>query len=92
MSERLIENHLKKRMTAAGGLCWKLTSPSTAGVPDRICVFPGGEVVFVELKAPGKTPNPMQERRIKALRACGATAGWLDSKGAVDKFVDARLA
>tara|TARA_R110000782_G_scaffold65543_3_gene133408 strand:+ start:7653 stop:7931 length:279 start_codon:yes stop_codon:yes gene_type:complete len=92
VKERLVENHLKKRMIAAGGICWKFTSPSVVGVPDRICVFPSGEVVFVELKAPGKTPSPMQLRRIDELRSRGAAAAWLDSKQAVDEFIDARLA
>ncbi|MDV6239876.1 VRR-NUC domain-containing protein, partial [Trueperella bernardiae] len=38
MNEHAIEQHLKKAVEAIGGLCWKFTSPGTAGVPDRICI------------------------------------------------------
>jgi hypothetical protein len=33
----------------------KLPAIHNAGLPDRLCLFPGGEVVFVELKAPERT-------------------------------------
>ncbi|HAT1138355.1 TPA: VRR-NUC domain-containing protein, partial [Corynebacterium striatum] len=32
MNERNIEQHLKQAVEAIGGLCWKFTSPGTAGV------------------------------------------------------------
>ena len=35
----------------------KLPAIHNAGLPDRLCLFPGGEVVFVELKAFGKKPR-----------------------------------
>ncbi len=52
-----IEQALKRSVEAAGGICWKLVSPGTAGVPDRICIH-RGRVIFVELKAPGRFPRP----------------------------------
>lgn len=67
MKEQKLERRLVDVITAAGGLCWKFTSPGTAGVPDRICVL-DGHIVFVELKAPGRTPRPIQTRRIKQLQ------------------------
>lgn len=67
MKEQKLERHLVDAITAAGGLCWKFTSPGTAGVPDRICVL-DRHIAFVELKAPGRTPRPIQQRRINQLR------------------------
>ncbi|QIU87384.1 VRR-NUC domain-containing protein [Trueperella pyogenes] len=67
MKEQKLERRLVDAITAQGGLCWKFTSPGTAGVPDRICVL-DGHIVFVELKAPGRTPRPIQIRRIRQLQ------------------------
>lgn len=72
MREKKVEEHLINRVERAGGLCWKFTSPGTSGVPDRICLLPGGLVFFVECKAPGKTPRPLQLvcRRMIEARDC----------------------
>lgn len=40
-------------MEDAGGLCLKWTCPGHRGVPDRMILFPGGIIAFVELKRPG---------------------------------------
>ena len=36
MREKIIEEKLTKAVRQKGGVCWKFTSPGTAGVPDRI--------------------------------------------------------
>ena len=36
MLEKQIERYLKEEVQARGWLCWKLVSPGTTGVPDRI--------------------------------------------------------
>lgn len=53
MREQDLEKNLTKAVHARGGLAWKLTSPGTTGVPDRIIILPGGHVAFIELKKPG---------------------------------------
>lgn len=50
--EKEIEAKLVKIVKDAGGLCLKWVCPGFAGVPDRICLLPGGRVIFVELKRP----------------------------------------
>lgn len=40
-------------------------------VPDRLVLFPGGRLAFVELKAPGKKMRPLQVKRAKQLTALG---------------------
>lgn len=48
--EKDIENWMTKQVTSMGGLSLKFVSPGNPGVPDRIYIFPGGKVYFVELK------------------------------------------
>ena len=62
MLERTIEAALVRRVTKLGGLCEKFVSPGRRSVPDRIITLPGGRIVFVEVKAPGKGPTELQER------------------------------
>jgi Holliday junction resolvase-like predicted endonuclease len=50
MREIDIEQKLLTAVKAYGGVCWKFTSPGTAGVPDRIVLMPHGRIAFVEVK------------------------------------------
>lgn len=50
MLEKGIESWMSKRITAMGGIPLKFVSPGNSGVPDRIYIFPGGKIYFVELK------------------------------------------
>lgn len=88
MNERTIEHQLKKAVEASGGLCWKLVCPGTTGVPDRICLM-NSRSVFVELKAPGKQPRPIQVRRMNQLRQQGFTTLVVDSVDAIQEVLDA---
>lgn len=51
--EKSIENVLRQAVEAEGGLCLKWVCPGHKGVPDRMILFPGGIITFVELKRPG---------------------------------------
>lgn len=98
--ETKIENYLVQRVEAAGGLIRKLSYIGRRGAPDRIVVwgvhrgersgFPC-EVHFIELKAPGKKPDPHQEREHQRLRDLGAHIFVIDSKTAVDAYIMARI-
>ena len=79
MLERRIEAALVRAALNAGGLALKWVSPGRPGVPDRIVFLPGGRVVLVELKAPGKTPTPLQAKTHEALRRLGMTVLVIDS-------------
>jgi hypothetical protein len=52
-------------------LFFKLTVPGMRGVPDRICLFPGGRVIFIEFKRPGEEPRKLQVRICERLQAFG---------------------
>jgi hypothetical protein len=86
MKESDIERYLVQRVNAMGGLCWKFTSPGTAGVPDRIVVM-NGHTVFVEVKAPGEIPRPLQVKRFRQIDDKGGVMYWVDSNGQVDTLI-----
>jgi hypothetical protein len=52
MTEKALERKLKKEVEKLGGLCLKCVTPGFTGIPDRMCLFPGGVVWFVEIKKP----------------------------------------
>lgn len=89
MRENEIEAKLVKAVKAHGGVCWKFVSPGTAGVPDRIVLMPSGRIAFVEVKAPGEEPRPLQRVRIKLLRRLGFKVYVLDGAEQIGGIVDA---
>ena len=78
MRESALENKLKIHVESLNGKCWKWVSPGLRGVPDRVCFFPNGKIIFVEMKASGKTSNPMQLKRHKELRNLGFDVRVID--------------
>jgi len=88
MREKEIEEYLRKEVKKAGGKAYKFESPGNDGVPDRIVIFPGNNIYFVELKAPGKKPRPLQVKQMRDLKNFGCKVSVLDSKERVDQFMD----
>ena len=58
---RDIEQKLVKAVKGRGGLALKLTCPGYTGMPDRMVLFPGGRLCFVEVKALGKVPRQLAQ-------------------------------
>lgn len=85
--EKDIERHLKKRVESIGGKCLKFVCPGHSGVPDRIVLLPHGFAAFVELKAPGKRPRPLQSKWLFELSDMGFPVYCIDSKEEVDLFI-----
>jgi len=87
MEEKKIEQKLIKAVRQEGGVCWKFTSPRTAGVPDRIVLMPGGRIAFVEVKAPGEKPRKLQLSRHRLLRRLGFQVYVLDALEDIEKII-----
>ena len=66
MRESAIERRLVTEAIKRGGFAPKFVSPGLDGVPDRLLLFPGGKLAFVEVKAPGKEPRKLQMHRQRA--------------------------
>lgn len=87
MRESFIEEKLTKAVKQNGGVCWKFTSPGTAGVPDRIILMPKGHIAFVEVKAPGEKPRSLQLSRHRLLRRLGFKVYVLDTLEDIEKII-----
>lgn len=87
-SEKLVERKLVELVKACGGMCIKLLCDQLIGLPDRLCLFPNGEVVFVELKTTGKKPSRIQIFMHKKLRALGFRVEVIDTIQGVIDFVN----
>ncbi|WP_370835695.1 VRR-NUC domain-containing protein [Megasphaera sp.] len=57
----------------------KFVSPSFSGMPDRLVLLGDGKMGFVEVKAPGQKPRPLQLRRHAMLRRLGYQIFVLDA-------------
>ena len=88
MRESVIERKLVNEVKKRGGLAVKFVSPGLDGVPDRLVLFPGGKMAFVELKAPGKNMRPIQERRARQLTALGFRVYCVDNKEMIGGVLD----
>lgn len=88
MLEKRIEQALVKRVLSLGGICDKFTSPGKRSVPDRIVTLPGNRIIFVEVKAPGKYPTPMQQRDHDRRRGLGCDVRVINSLEQVYAFPD----
>lgn len=77
--EGKIKDECRKRALAAGLLFWSIEGKSVGGVPDTLCTFVAGGVIFIEFKVPGKEPSQQQWKRIYELREQGVQAWWADS-------------
>lgn len=88
MRERNVEKKLVEKMKKIGGISLKFVSPEKRGMPDRICVFPGGRIVFVETKKPkGGVLSPIQKYQIEALRKLGCDVRVVKNYEEIDNFI-----
>ncbi|SHJ09788.1 hypothetical protein SAMN02745170_01717 [Propionispora hippei DSM 15287] len=88
LRESAIERKLVTEVKKRGGLAVKFVSPGLDGVPDRLVLFPGGKMAFVELKAPGKNMRPIQEKRARQLTALGFRVYCVDNKEMIGGVLD----
>lgn len=88
MREKTIEQKFREAVRNAGGLALKFTSPGWDGMPDRLALLPGGRMAFVEVKAPGEKPRPLQLARHRTLRQLGFRVYVLDDEKQIGGIID----
>lgn len=88
MREKSIEQKLVRAVKQRGGICPKFTSPGYDGMPDRLVVLPKGRIAFVEVKAPGEEPRPLQTSRHRLLKRLGVRVFVLDDPESIGGILD----
>ena len=86
-SEKTLEARLVREIEARGGMALKYTSQFHRGIPDRICLLPGGLSVFVELKSTGQKPTKLQEHAMKRLDELGHPNTVIDSTEKLEELL-----
>lgn len=73
MLESYYEDNLRKNVKSLGhgARCLKFVSPGFSGVPDRMILLPGGNLIFVEMKQPKEKERKRQEYVQGLLRGLG---------------------
>ena len=88
MREKTIEQKLVTAVKKQGGICPKFVSPGFDGMPDRLVLLPFGRFAFVEVKAPGEKPRPLQLARHRLLSRLGFRVYVLDSEEQIGGVLD----
>lgn len=89
MRESKIERALVDAVKKQGGIAFKFTSQTMNGVPDRLVLLPGGQIGFVELKAPGKQLRLLQKKRKAQLEALGFPVFVVDRPEQIEETMHA---
>lgn len=87
-SEKKIEKKLRLGVERLGGLCLKFPATFFAGIPDRLCIIPGGLVFFVETKGEGLTLRPRQLLVARKLESLGVRCYVANSEAQVAALLE----
>ena len=79
MRERDIESYLVSLVKYYGGEARKVKWIGRNNAPDRVVFLPDGRLIWVECKAPGKTPTAAQLREHERMRKLGQQVVVVDS-------------
>jgi len=88
MREKQTEQKMVSAVKKLGGIAPKFMSPGLDGIPDRIVLLPGGHMAFVEVKAMGCKPRPLQLARHGMLRRLGFRVYVVDSLEQIGGILD----
>jgi len=86
-SEKDLERKLCAEVKKLGGWAIKLLSSQITGLPDRLCLLPGGKIFFVEMKSTSKKPTKIQLIVHDRLRALGFVVHVIDTSEKIDNFI-----
>jgi len=88
MTEKRIEEKLKKEVAKRGGKAVKFFPAFFAGFPDRMVLVPMGRIWFVEVKKPGEQPTYLQKAVMRWLTKIGFKTRVVDSPESLSEFLN----
>lgn len=88
MLEKEIEKKMMEGIRRLGGRAYKFVSPGNNGVPDRMVIFPGGKIIFAELKTATGRLSKLQKMQIRMLTHYGCDVRVLYGMDDVQAFLD----
>lgn len=87
MREKQLEQRLVSAVKNMGGIAPKFVCPGYDGMPDRLVLMPNGKLAFVEVKAQGCKPRPLQMARHGLLRRLGFKVYVLDDERQIKQII-----
>ena len=87
-SEKDLEKKLNRAIDKTlKGWSLKLLCRFVNGLPDRLCLLPGGCVVFAQVKTTGEKPTKLQLITHRKLRKLGFDVRVIDNSKDIEKLV-----
>ena len=86
-TEKYLERKLGEELRKVGGWAVKFPASFVAGLPDRLCLLPGGRVIFAEIKETGKKPTEIQKFIHGKLRGMGFEVLVVDSYSIIEDII-----
>jgi hypothetical protein len=78
-SEKVLERKLRYAVAELGGWSLKLLSSHVTGLPDRLCLLPGGRLFFAEIKTTKQKPTRIQRYVHERLKGLGFRVEVIDN-------------
>lgn len=85
--EKYLDEKLKRGIEKLEGWYLKIPTIHISGLPDRICLLPGGITVFAEIKTTKKTPGKLQKWVHKKLIKLGFQVYIIDTSEAIKELL-----
>lgn len=85
-SEKVLERKLAREVEKAGGWSLKMLSTHLTGLPDRVCLMPGGKTFFVEVKTTGEKPTKIQLHQHRKLKRLGFEVYVVDNSQDINEL------
>ena len=82
--EASLESRLSAKIKNMGGWSLKLLPTFITGLPDRMCLLPGGRIFFAEIKTTGEKPRRSQLSVHRKLEELGFKVYVIDSSKQMD--------
>lgn len=86
--EKRLEKRLRIEVEKRGGVCFKLFNPWFTGLPDRMCLMPGGRIRFAECKDEGLQLTARQQSVRSRLERLGFQVDLVNSDDSLHTFIE----